>query len=169
MALLLKIRDEDIGLKSRPYSKKNIRIAARAVIFDKNNRNKIALLHGTKYKYYKLPGGGVEKGESIDKALIRECLEETGCSIQVIRKLGIITEYRSKWSLINKSHCFLAEVKTIGKPHYTRSETAEGFKLVWVPADKALRLIEDSSPEVYDGKFMVLRDTNILKEALHNM
>ncbi|MGV8141195.1 MAG: NUDIX hydrolase [Candidatus Woesearchaeota archaeon] len=163
MALLLTIHDEDVGFKSKPFSKKKVRAAARAVIF---NKNKIAFLHATKYDYHKLPGGGIKPGESIKKALMRECLEEAGCSIKIIEKVGTITEYRSRWSLVQTSHCFLAEVVTEGKPQFTKSEIAEGFKPIWVTPKKALELMEKNKTKAYDGKFMVLRDKTFLKEAI---
>ena len=39
---------------------------------------KILMIHSLKYDYYKLPGGGIEKGESYEEALIREVNEESG-------------------------------------------------------------------------------------------
>ena len=33
---------------------------------------KIAMMHSLKYDYYKLPGGGMEKGKSYEETLIRE-------------------------------------------------------------------------------------------------
>jgi 8-oxo-dGTP diphosphatase len=163
MTLLLKIYDETLGFKSKHVSRKKIRTAARAVIF---NNDKIVLLHARKYNYHKLPGGGVESGESIKKAVARECLEETGCSVNILEKIGVIIEHRSRWSLIQTSHCFLAEVVTKGKPKFTKSEIAEGFKPIWVTPKNALELMKNNKTKVYDGKFMVLRDYTFLKEAI---
>ena len=39
---------------------------------------KIAMMHSQKYNYYKLPGGGIEPGESLEETLIREVREESG-------------------------------------------------------------------------------------------
>ena len=50
------------------------RIAVRGVIYKKD---KLLLVHSNR-GYYKFPGGGVEKEESLEEGLIREIREETG-------------------------------------------------------------------------------------------
>lgn len=43
---------------------------------------KIAMIHSKKYGYYKLPGGGIEPGESYEETLIREVREESGLLVK---------------------------------------------------------------------------------------
>src|SRR5690606_24202987 len=93
-----------------------VREAARAVMLDSENR--ISLLHVTTEMYYKLPGGGMESGESPLEALQRECSEETGCEVTVIEEIGSIVEYRKFCMLKQISYCYLARIKgEKGKPH----------------------------------------------------
>ena len=41
----------------------------------------VAMVHSIKYDYYKFPGGGIEKGESAECAMIRETREEAGLTV----------------------------------------------------------------------------------------
>ena len=67
--LLSTINDQTIGLQT-PLSgaEKSIRTGARAILFDNNNR--IALVYEHKYNHYKLPGGNVEVGESLEQTCL---------------------------------------------------------------------------------------------------
>ena len=42
--------------------------------------------------FYALPGGFIKKGESMERALIREVKEETNLSIKIVKKIGKFTE-----------------------------------------------------------------------------
>ena len=108
METIITIRDKDFGLDFPDVAIHKERGASRAVVFD--NDGNIALLHATKKNFHKLPGGGIEQGESIEKALHREIMEEIGCTIKNIRELGIIEEFRNKFSLHQLSYCFLADL-----------------------------------------------------------
>lgn len=145
-----------------------IREAARAVVFDKNHH--IALLHVTRKKYYKLPGGGIEPGENKIGALKRECREEIGCDISEVKKLGKVTEHRKIFKLNQISYCYTAKVHgDKQEPQFTNEEIADGFQVVWVQFEKALELIANSKVTETEGKaYIVPRDAAILKMAQKN-
>ena len=162
MRQLLLLNPEN--LNAEEIAKLYVRETSRAVIFDANNT--LALLDVTKLHYHKLPGGGAEAGETIIEALKRECLEETGCDIEIVSELGSVTEYRQKLNLKQTSHCYIARV--VGKKdrlHLEPSEVDEGFELMWVPLDEAIELISQDQPSDYEGTFIVKRDLCFLQAA----
>ncbi|NTV41488.1 MAG: NUDIX domain-containing protein [Candidatus Moranbacteria bacterium] len=141
-----------------------IRNAARAVVFD--GENKIAILHVSKHGYHKLPGGGVEDGEDIEKALEREIKEEIGSQIEVTGEIGRIIEHKDAQNLKQQSFCWLAKlVRKKGQSDFTEEELGDGFGVMWVSLDEAIEIIKNDQPNNYDGKFIVIRDLCFLKEA----
>jgi 8-oxo-dGTP diphosphatase len=140
------------------------REAARAIVSDREG--KIAMLHATVDHYYKLPGGGVEAGEDFLTALHREGKEEIGCEIEVTGEVGIIVEYRKKFTLKQTSYCYLANlVGEKGIPELTQSEIDEGFETVWITPEEALKELRESKPMQYEGQFMLSRDIAFLEAS----
>jgi 8-oxo-dGTP pyrophosphatase MutT (NUDIX family) len=62
------------------------RISVYALIKD---GDKILVQHNPKIDAYGLPGGGVEIGEKLEEALIRECHEEIGYDVEPVKLLAI--------------------------------------------------------------------------------
>lgn len=141
-----------------------LRRSARAVMFDKVGR--VALLHVTKDDYHKLPGGGIDPGETIMEGLHRECLEETGCRIEVVRELGLVIEYRKTGNINQESYVYLARV--MGEkvaPTLTEAEKKAGFILEWISFAEALvKAGQEVIPDVTKG-FIVTRDRLLLQET----
>ena len=144
--------------------KYEIRNAARAIVFDENNL--VALLHATKYDYYKLPGGGIEKEETNEIALKRECLEEIGCNVEIVKELGMTIEYRKDFNTKQISYCYVAKlVGKKGNPKLEPDEANEGFKTVWFSLKEAIEKVKESHPKTYVGPYMVTRDYALLLAA----
>jgi ADP-ribose pyrophosphatase YjhB (NUDIX family) len=67
----------------------HIRYSVRAVIVD---RGRLAVIerHRGGADYFTLPGGGIERGESLEDAATREVVEELGLEIVVGHKLAVV-------------------------------------------------------------------------------
>src|SRR5512133_3387283 len=72
---------------------RSIRNSAKAIII-KQNRLLVLQLEDSVGNWYMLPGGGQEPHETLAEALIRECKEEIGATIEV-GPLMFIREYFS--------------------------------------------------------------------------
>lgn len=141
----------------------SVRTAARAVVFDV--AGKIALLSVTTHGYHKLPGGGIEAGEDITKALARECQEELGCALYIGESLGEIHEYRKLYTQHQISYCFTAQVDgMVGVPTFTPQEMADGFEVEWYTPAQALMILQSETPDDYIGSFIVVRDALIIAQ-----
>ena len=57
-----------------------------------NKQKKVLLCHRRDYDLWNLPGGGLEKNESIQEGLIREVKEETGLVVEVSRLAGVYSK-----------------------------------------------------------------------------
>ena len=175
MEIIFKITDKDFGIEPLDMSNFKLRIAARGIVIREDG--KIALQNKSKKNEYKLVGGGMEGNEDPKIAFQREVLEEAGCEIQIIEQLGITEEYKSWQNLKQISNIFVAKViKDIHKLNLTEKEKNEGAKLLWVEPTEALKLITDcydkllpsDYDDVYDTRFVVLRDRKILEYYLKN-
>jgi 8-oxo-dGTP diphosphatase len=167
MDLIKEIQEQDVnpGAPAIDDSGFRKREAARAVVFD--SEGKVALLHVGLHKYHKLPGGGVDEGEDIPAALERELMEEIGCKAEVTAEVGSTIEHRNKFEMVQTSYCFVAnQVGEKGQPDFTAKELREQFAIVWADdIDHAIALLEADDTDDYEGKFITIRDTALLKKA----
>lgn len=152
-----------IGIPLLESKKYQTREASRAVLFD--NNGKVPILFVSKYNYHKLPGGGIEGNEDKIVALHREIKEETGCTAKIEREVGKVTEYREKWDLFQISYCYTGKILERGTLELTEKEMSEGFKLMWVSLDDAIKILKNDEPQNYEGGFIQQRDLAFLKET----
>ena len=124
--------------------------SARGLII-KNGR--IAMIHSQRYHYYKFPGGGVEPGEDVKTALIREVREEAGLEVipSSIREYGCVK--RIQWidspdyeHLYQENLYFLCDVvdKSVAQD-LDAYEAEAGFTLEWVQPENAIAVNRDGS------------------------
>lgn len=142
-----------------------IREAVRAIIFD--SEDTIAIIHAKRKNFYELPGGGVEDGENLEDAIVRECKEEIGCEVLIQKEVGYSIEYRKLENLTKRTYCYIG--KNIGEkraPHLLDDEIVLDISTLWVPIEKAVELIKSSNGSAnYIAEFSVQRDVMFLEEA----
>ncbi|MBO4638831.1 MAG: NUDIX domain-containing protein [Treponema sp.] len=169
-----------IDLKN--YDKKwqrSRRDSSRAII--KIGTNKLVLVYATKLGYYKFPGGGIDKGEDIVQALIREVQEETGLVVipQSVSEYGVVHRLQKSSKIANTifeqdNFYYECQVEDIeGNPAQNESslkiinqtlddyEDEAGFKLRVVSINEAMETnLKFNSSDKFNI-FMIARDTRI--------
>lgn len=65
------------------------RVSVCAIIFA---GNRVLLAHRRDIDWWNLPGGGMEAGETVEQAIRREVLEETGLEVEVERLVGVYSK-----------------------------------------------------------------------------
>jgi 8-oxo-dGTP pyrophosphatase MutT (NUDIX family) len=110
-------------------------------------------------------GGGVEKGEDLNEAIKRELLEELGATVEIICKIGIVSDYYNLINRHNINNYYLCKAKSFGKTHMTNEEI-EDFHL------STLKLSYDQALAEYEkcsctrlGRLIANREVPILKRA----
>ena len=84
----------------------------------------------------------------------REILEETGCEVEIIEKLGTSEEFKSHTNFYQLSHIFLAKlIKDTNHLNLTEKEIDEGSKPIWVTLDEAITLVKNSFDKLKASTF----------------
>jgi 8-oxo-dGTP diphosphatase len=97
---------------------------------------------------FQLPGGALDPGEGAVRALHRECLEETGWRIQVLRRLGAFQRYAwmpeyGIWAR-KVCHVYLARpVLRLGPP------AEPGHRAIWMPIPTAIALVANDGDRAF--------------------
>lgn len=166
--LIVKISDKDFGFNT-PKEKTNImRFGVRVLLF--NERQEICVIKSEKYDYMQLPGGGIEKDESILDGLKRETREETGFLIKNVNPLGYTVEKREDIRNTREfdqdiSYIFSASPDKEVGTNYMDDEIAEGFKSIWIKLEDFIIEQESNEGKIknYSGCFSNRRDLEIAK------
>jgi ADP-ribose pyrophosphatase YjhB (NUDIX family) len=92
-------------------------------------------------EYFVLPGGAVEAGETVERAAVREVLEETGLRVEVVRLLFVKDGGSDGGVTFSQPrHTFLGrivggELRTIVEPHKGRGDKGYLAGAEWLDWD----------------------------------
>lgn len=167
MKLLNEISEKSLGLgdAEKLGEQYQLRKSARAILL--NDNGEMATQYLTNYTYHKLPGGGVDPGETVEEALKREVLEEVGCNCEITKPIGITIEYRNKYNMLHISYAFAVKViGEMGEPALEEGEIEEGQTTLWLPPEEVLANMEADEPKKFEGHFILEREKSFLKEYL---
>lgn len=162
--IIAELTDKDFSVSAPPFdvSQFKVRTAARGVLVREDT---IALINITKNNYHKLPGGGIEPGETPKEGFVREIKEETGADCEILDEAGITIEYRNEHKLLQISYVFFAKVAGVpGEVKFEQAEIDEGATLEWIPKNEIQNILNNDDPNSeYEDKFIHKRDLAILE------
>ncbi|WNQ10637.1 NUDIX domain-containing protein [Paenibacillus aurantius] len=166
MKLMDRLTDSDLYGGPPEWLSSISRKAARGVLMDEHDR--VALMFMARRGLYKLPGGGMEAGESREETFLRELLEETGCEAEITHELGYFEEHKVKNRYMQVSYCYIARaLSCTDEIKLTENERRLGMQVRWMSWQEARERMREAENERHDysSRFMVLRDRRILEAA----
>ena len=110
-------------------------------------------------------GGGVEDGENLEIAILRELKEELGAFVEMICKIGVVSDYYNLIKRHNINNFYLCRAISFGEKHMTEDEIYH-FHL------STMKLTYDEAVAEYEkrretplGRIICNRELPILKRA----
>lgn len=141
MKLLFEIDKKDYDINGKAFA----RPSARAIIY---KDNQLAVIYSNKKRYCKIPGGGIEEGETPIDAMIREVREEVGLDVipDTIKEFGYVHRIqKGKYEpvFIQDNYYYLCEVYEGQHPScFSEAEKSEEFEAKFMPLEEAIRINE---------------------------
>lgn len=166
------MQELNFELQDTQWPKTNIdhdRQIVRAIIVDEQQNYYFVRVHrddifgtGT---FIETSGGGVETSEDLTTALKRELKEELGANVNILCKIGTVSDYYNLIHRHNINNYFLCRVDSFGEKHLTQEEI-DDFHL------STLKLTYEEAVDAYAkqtdtklGQLITNRELPILRYA----
>ena len=141
----------------------------RAIVFDDEGWFYFVRAHRNddfgKATLIETSGGGVETGEDLLSAIRRELGEELGARVEVLCKIGVVSDYYNLIHRHNINHYYLCRATAFGERHLMPDEISD-FHL------STLRLTADEAETEYRrractpiGRLIAARELPVLRRA----
>lgn len=110
-------------------------------------------------------GGGVEQGEELTMAIRRELKEELGIEIDILCKIGVVSDYYNLIHRHNINHYYLCKIASFGEKNLTQDEI-ECFHLstLKMSYEETVREYEKCSVTKL-GRLVANRELPVLRKA----
>jgi 8-oxo-dGTP diphosphatase len=120
---------------------KPVRNSIKAVII-REGKILLTVNNDGEKRFYLLPGGGQEPGETMEQALKRECLEEIGVTVKVGEMLWVreFLGSRYEWDVFHGLHqvefMFVCSLEDGARPHVGTVSDTWQTGVEWVSLDR---------------------------------
>jgi ADP-ribose pyrophosphatase YjhB (NUDIX family) len=147
------------------------RITVKAIV--KNDTNRFAFITSASHGCYLLPGGGAES-DDLETEIKRECVEEIGFEIDIIRIIRQTQEFRSRLAKEYVTTCFFAKTtRNVMGDFRTEDEKEAQLQVEWFTVDEAKKILSEQVERVrkgdvngYELPFNIVRDHLFFTEFL---
>ena len=137
---------------------------ARAIVYDENGIFYFVRAERDddfgKATLIETAGGGVEVGEELQTAIQRELKEELGVSVEIVFKIGVVSDYYNLIHRHNINNYFLCKVKSFGEKNLTQDEI-DSFHL------STLQLSYEEAVREYENRKNTRLGTLVANRELH--
>lgn len=139
------------------------RVTVKAIV--RNKIGEYGFVTNPTHGFYLLVGGGAESKDLVQE-IKRECIEEIGYDIKIIREIGRVHEFRDRDAKEYETICFLVETKEkIHEDLRTGEEKDNNLSVVWLESDNARKILKEQTEKVkkgevkfYNTAFNIIRD-----------
>ena len=163
--IYLELEDREFPFSYTDHDRKIV----RAIVFDEEKKFYFVRIHRDdsfgKATLIETSGGGVEKGENLEEAIKRELKEELGAEVEILREIGIVSDYYNHVHRHNINHYFLCKVRSFGEknlmPYEIRDFHMESLMLSYEEAIEEYKKCSNTKL----GRLIAQREVPVLEEV----